>query len=73
MAVNQEPDSVVTAESKIDEIDGGGTCFMTVKIEKDVAPVRELTSSTIGGGKGCNIFVPVFGGKGTKIAPTGHI
>ena len=42
MAVDQEPDSVVTAESKIDEIDGGGTCFMTVKIEKDVAPVREL-------------------------------
>ena len=31
------------------------------------------TSSTIEGGRGCNIFVPVFGGKGTKIAPTGNI
>ena len=29
------------------------------------------TSSTIGGGKGCNMFVPVLGGNGTKIAPTG--
>ena len=29
------------------------------------------TSSTIGGGRGCNIFVPVLRGKGTKIAPTG--
>ena len=23
------------------------------------------------GGRGCNIFVPVMGGNGTKIAPTG--
>ena len=30
------------------------------------------TSSTNGGG-GCNIFVPVLGGNGTKIAPTGVI
>ena len=35
-------------------------------------PVR--TSSTIGGGgRGCNIFLPVLGGNGTKIAPTGDI
>ena len=26
-----------------------------------------------GGGRGCNIFVPVLGGNGTKIAPTGDI
>ena len=26
-----------------------------------------------GGGGGCNIFVPVLGGKGTKRAPTGDI
>ena len=32
------------------------------------------TSSTIGGeGRGCNIFVLVLGGNGTKIAPTGDI
>ena len=26
-----------------------------------------------GGGRGCNIFVPVLGGNSTKIAPTGDI
>ena len=26
-----------------------------------------------GGGRGCNNFVPVLGGNGTKIAPTGGI
>ena len=25
------------------------------------------------GGRGCNIFVPILGGNGTKIAPTGDI
>ena len=35
---------------------------------------RPLTRSTIeGGGRGCNNFVPVLGGNGTKIAPTGDI
>ena len=29
--------------------------------------------STIGGGRGCNKFVPVLGGNSTKIAPTGDI
>ena len=33
----------------------------------------KTTSSTIGGGRGCNIFVPVLGGNGTKIAPTEDI
>ena len=32
-----------------------------------------LTRSTIGGGRGCNKFVPVLGGNGKKIAPTGDI
>ena len=33
-----------------------------------------LTGSTIGGGGGgCNKFVPVLGGDGTKIASTGDI
>ena len=33
-----------------------------------------LTRSTIaGGGRGCNKFVPVLGGNGTKIATTGDI
>ena len=27
----------------------------------------------MGGGRGCNIFVTVLGGNGTKIAPTGDI
>ena len=31
------------------------------------------TSSKIERGRGCNIFVPVLGGNGTKIAPTGDI
>ena len=36
-----------------------------------------MTRSTIGGGGGgggeCNKFVPVLGGNGTNIAPTGDI
>ena len=32
-----------------------------------ISPVQRL------GGGGCNKFVPVFGGDGTKIAPTGNI
>ena len=32
-----------------------------------------VTRSTIGGGGGCNKFVPVLGGNGTKIIPTGDI
>ena len=31
------------------------------------------TSSTIGGGRRCNISVPILGGNGTKIASTGDI
>ena len=32
-----------------------------------------LTRSTIMGGRGCNKFVPVLRGNGTKRAPTGNI
>ena len=47
MAVNQEPDSEVTAETKVDIVDGGGTtCFMSVEIEKDVPPGGELSPET---------------------------
>ena len=35
-----------------------------------IAPVV-TTCSTIGGGRGCNKFVPVLGGNGPKTAPTG--
>ena len=43
MAVNQEPDSEVTAETKIDENNGWvTTCFIGVENEKDVPPVEEL-------------------------------
>ena len=31
------------------------------------------TRSTVGGGRGCNKFVPVLGGNGTKTGPTGDI
>ena len=34
-------------------------------------PVRDKFNDL--GGRGCNIFVPVLGGNGTKIAPTGDI
>ena len=47
MAVNQEPDSQVTANAKIDENDGGGTaCFIGVEIENDIPPVEELPPET---------------------------
>ena len=35
--------------------------------------ITPLTRSTIEGGRGCNNFVPVVRGNGTKIAPTGDI
>ena len=39
---------------------------------KHLEELSESTSSTIGGGgRGCNIFVPVLEGNGTKLAPTG--
>ena len=37
MEVNREPDPEVTAETKLDEVDGGGTTYiMSVEIEKDI-------------------------------------
>ena len=42
MAISQEPDSKVTAETKLDKIDGHTTIFMSVEIEKDVPPVGDL-------------------------------
>ena len=47
MAVDQEPDFKVTAETKIDEIDWEDTtCFMTAESENDVYPVDELPVET---------------------------
>ena len=47
MDVSQEPDSKVTAETKLDEIDGGDTtCFMSIGIEKDIPSVGELPPET---------------------------
>ena len=47
MAVYQVPDSEVTAESKIDENERGGTtCFIGVEVEKDVPPVGKLPPET---------------------------
>ena len=47
MAVSQELDSDVTAETKIDEIDGGDTtCIMVVEIEKGVPSIGKLPPET---------------------------
>ena len=47
MAVDQEPNSEVAAETKLGEIGGGHTtCFMTVDIGKNVPPVGELPPKT---------------------------
>ena len=47
MAVSQETDSEITAETELDEIDGGDTnCFMSVEIEKDIPPVGKLPPET---------------------------
>ena len=35
--------------------------------------IRPMSRLTIGGGGGCNKFVPVLGRNGTKTAPTGDI
>ena len=35
--------------------------------------MKRLTRSTIEGGRGCNKFVPVLRGNGTKKAPSGYI
>ena len=43
------------------------TCLFTLG-DAYARPVQRL-----GGGRGCNLFVPVLGGNGTKIAPTGDI
>ena len=62
MTVNQEPDSEVTAETKLGEVDGEGTtCFMSVDIEKDVPQIRELLPETTVEGwdvdSGCSQFM----------------
>ena len=47
MAIYQEPDFEVTAETKIDEVDWEDTtCFMPAESEKDVYPVGELPVET---------------------------
>ena len=46
-----------------------------IAAEKAKAGLRHaaVSRSTIGGGRGCNKFVPVFGGDGTRIAPSGDL
>ena len=47
MPVDQEPDSEVTAKTKLDEInEEGTTCFMSVETEKDIPPVGKLAPDT---------------------------
>ena len=48
-----------------DQATVGGLPISNVHI---IDPFKKL-----GGGRGCNKFVPVLGGNGTKIAPTGDI
>ena len=43
------------------------------RTRKRYVQILPRTSSTIAGGRGCNIFVPVWGGNGTKIASTGDM
>ena len=43
--------------------------FVQSDLDEDVF----LTSSAVGGRRGCNIFVLILGGNCTKIAPTGDI
>ena len=62
MAVNQEPDFEVTAETKLDKTDGGGTTsFTSAEIEKHVPPVGELPPETTVeiwiGDNGCSQFM----------------
>ena len=65
MVVSQEPDSEVTAETKLDETDGGDkTCFMSVEIEKDISPVGKLPPETTVerwvSDSGCSHFYDAF-------------
>ena len=65
MAVYHEPDSEVTAGTKLDKIDERiTTCFMSVDIEKDVPPVGKLPSETTVekwvAGSGCSRFMTTF-------------
>ena len=65
MVVNPGPDSEVTAETKVDEIDGGGTtCFMSVEIENRVPPIGELPPKTTAeiwvADSGCSQFMAPF-------------
>ena len=48
-------------------VDGEAEKVVVVHLD-GIRPVQRL-----GGGRGCNKFVPVFGGNGTKIAPTRDI
>ena len=60
-----------------------GACAIGIELAAASHPVRVLiwatvplshtTVSAIGRGRGCNIFFPVLGGNGTRIAPTGDI
>ena len=50
----------------------GGINLLSSRIDGRVFEYIE-TSSTIGARRGCNIFAPVLGRNGTKIAPTGDI
>ena len=65
MAVDKEPYSEVTAETKINEIDGDyKTCFMTVEFERNGPPDREAATRTTGErwvpDSGCLYFMTPF-------------
>ena len=62
------------AMSTCGEADSDVHALMEGLVIRRVEEHTPETSSTIEGGRGCNIFVPVLGGNGTKIvAPTGGI
>ena len=63
MTVSQEPDSEVTAQTKVDELEWGDTIrFVSVEIKKDVPPVEKLPPETtverrVADDSGCSQFM----------------
>ena len=70
------------AESHRLRVQSCTTCFIPATVwtgsrrtpTRSAVPKNERPVQRLGGrGRGCNKFVPVLGGNGTKIAPTGNI
>ena len=60
-------------EYKSDVSTYSSTTELYMYIFKNYSSTSLLARSMIGEGRGCNDFVPVLRGNGTKVAPTGDI